>query len=96
MIGFIFVLTPNKTGKYEGKFNASAKDGALYLPKSDNNTILAIALGYTVTYSVTLTKVDEAGKKVSGVFTITEKAPSGSGLPDYLVTEGSFTDVVID
>lgn len=96
MVGFMFVLTPNKTGKYEGTFNASAQDGALYFPKSDNNTVLAIALGYTVTYSVTLTKVDEAGKRVSGVFTITEKAPSGSGMPDYLLTEGSFTDIVLE
>ncbi len=90
------VLTPAKTGKYEGTFSASAADGALYLPNRDIMSLLTIVMGYTNTYSVTLTKVDTSNKLVSGVFTITMKAPAGQGLPDYTITEGSFTDVKIN
>jgi len=87
------VLTPAKTGTYSGTFSLQAADGALYFPKSDMNTLLAIVMGYTNTYSVTLTKVDESKKLVSGVFTITMKAPAGQGLPDYTITEGKFDDI---
>ncbi len=94
-IAMNLVLTPSKTGKYEGTFSASAADGALYLPSRNLMTLLSIVMGYTNTYSVTLTKVDATNKLVSGVFTITMKAPAGQGLPDYIVTEGSFTDVAL-
>jgi len=87
------VLTPNKTGTYAGTFSLQAADGALYFPKSDNNTLLSIVMGYTCTYSVTLTKVDLANDLVSGVYTITMLAPSGQGLPDYKITEGKFDDI---
>lgn len=90
------VLTPAKTGKYEGTFSSSAADGALYLPSRNMVDLLKIVLTYTNTYSVTLTKVDVTNKLVSGVFTITMKAPAGSGDPDYTVTEGSFTDVKLN
>ena len=87
------VLTPAKTGTYSGTFSLQAADGALYFPKSDNNTLLSIVMGYTCTYSVTLTKVDEANHLLSGVYTITMLAPSGQGLPDYKITEGAFNDL---
>jgi hypothetical protein len=92
-IAMQLVLTPAKTGTYSGVFNLQAADGALYLPKSDMNTLFAIVMGYTNSYSVTLTKVDESKKLVSGVFTITMKAPTGQGLPDYIITEGKFDDI---
>ena len=95
-VGVQLVLTPAKTGKYEGTFSASAADGALYLPSRKMTDLLTIIMYYTNTYSVTLTKVDEVNKLVSGVFTITMKAPTGSGYPDYTVTEGSFTDVKLN
>ena len=87
------VLTPAKTGTYSGTFSLQAADGALYLPKSDMSTLLAIFMGYTSTYSVTLTKVDQANKLVSGVYTITMLAPAGQGMPDYKITEGKFDDI---
>lgn len=87
------VLTPAKTGTYSGTFNLQAADGALYFPKSDNNTLLAIVMGYTCTYSVTLTKVDQVNNLLSGVYTITMLAPAGQGMPDYKITEGTFTDL---
>jgi hypothetical protein len=40
-----------------------------------------------------LTKVDQANKLLSGVYTITMLAPSGQGLPDYKITEGAFNDL---
>ena len=89
------VLTPAKTGKYEGTFSTSAADGALYIPNRNFIDLLQIAMTYTNTYSVTLTKVDETNKKVSGVFSINMKAPAGAGKPDYIVTEGSFTDLTL-
>jgi len=92
-IAMQLVLTPSKTGTYAGTFSLQAADGALYFPKSDMNTLLSIVMGYNCTYSVTLTKVDEANKLVSGVYTITMLAPAGQGLPDYKITEGTFTDV---
>lgn len=96
-IAMNLVLTPAKTGKYEGTFDVSAADGALYLPNRNITTLLTIVMGgYTNTYSVTLTKVDAANKKVSGVFTISMKAPAGLGQPDYMVTEGSFTDLTLN
>lgn len=87
------VLTPAKTGTYSGTFSPQAADGALYFPKSDNNTLFAIVMGYTCTYSVTLTKVDQANNLLSGGYTITMLAPAGQGLPDYKITEGTFTDL---
>lgn len=96
-IAMNLVLTPAKTGKYEGTFDINAADGALYLPSRNITDLLGILMGgYTNTYSVTLTKVDTTNKKVSGVFTITMKAPAGLGKPDYLVTEGSFTDLTLN
>jgi hypothetical protein len=93
-VAISLVLTPAKTGKYEGTFDISAADGALYLPNRNLTTLLSILMGgYTNTYSVTLTKVDAANRKVSGLFTISMKAPAGLGQPDYMVTEGSFTDL---
>ena len=95
-IAMNLVLTPAKTGKYAGTFDINAADGALYLPNRNLATLLSILMGgYTNTYSVTLTKVDEVNRKVSGVFTITMKAPAGAGQPDYLLTDGSFTDVTL-
>jgi len=87
------VLTPAKTGTYSGTFSLQAADGALYFPKSDNTTLLGIVMGYTCTYSVTLTKVDQANKLLSGVYTITMLAPAGQGMPDYKITEGTFNDI---
>lgn len=87
------VLTPNKTGTYSGVFNIQAADGALYFPKSDNTTLLGIVMGYTCTYSVTLTKVDQANNLLSGLYTITMLAPAGQGLPDYKITDGTFDDI---
>ena len=87
------VLTPAKTGTYAGVFSLQAADGAAYFPKSDNNTLLGIIFGYSITYSVTLTKVDQTNKLLSGVYTITMLAPAGQGLPDYKITEGTFNDV---
>ena len=87
------VLTPAKTGTYSGTFSLQAADGAVYLPKSDMSTLLAIFMGYTTTYSVTLTKVDQTNKLLSGVYTINMLAPAGQGLPDYKITEGTFNDV---
>lgn len=92
-LGMVLVLTPQKTGTYTGTFSIQAADGALYLPKSDLNTLFTIVMGYTTTYSVTLTKVDEVNKLVSGVYTITMLAPAGQGLPDYKITEGTFDDI---
>jgi len=92
-LGMILVLTPNKTGTYSGTFSPQAADGALYFPKTDILTLITIGGSYNTTYSVTLTKVDEVNKLVSGVFTITQLAPSGQGLPDYKITEGTFTDI---
>lgn len=87
------VLTPNKTGTYAGTFNISAADNAAYSPKSDIITISTIAATYKSTYSVTLTKVDEVKKLVSGLFTITQLAPAGLGAPDYKITDGTFEDI---
>jgi hypothetical protein len=92
-IGIVLVLTPAKTGTYAGTFSISAADGALYFPKSDITTLMTIAATYTSTYSVTLTKVDEVNKLVSGVYTITMLAPAGQGMPDYKITEGKFEDI---
>ena len=92
-MGMVLVLTPNKTGTYAGTFNPSVMDGALYFPKSDMLTVLTIGGTYKSTYSVTLTKVDEVNKLVSGVFTITQLAPVGQGAPDYKVTDGTFEDI---
>jgi len=89
----ILVLTPNKTGKYSGTFDITAADNAFYSPKSDKITNFTIAATYKSTYSVTLTKVDEVNKLVSGVYTITMLAPAGQGLPDYKVTDGTFDDI---
>ncbi len=96
-IAISLVLTPAKTGKYEGIFDISAADGALYLPNRNMTTLLSIVMGgYINTYSVTLTKVDAANRKVSGVFTINMKAPAGAGQPDYIITDGSFTDLTLN
>lgn len=93
-IAMNLVLTPAKTGKYEGTFDVNAADGALYLPSRNLMDLLTIVMGYTNTYSVTLTKVDTANKKVSGVFTITMKSPDGT--KNYMVTEGAFTDLTLN
>lgn len=90
-IGINLVLTPAKTGKYEGTFDINAADGALYLPNRNFLELLGIIMTYTNTYSVTLTKVDTANKKVSGVFTISMKSPDGT--KNYMITEGAFTDL---
>ena len=96
-IAIRLVLSPAKTGKYEGIFDISAADGALYLPNRNITTLLSILMGgYINTYSVTLTKVDAANRKVSGVFTINMKAPAGAGQPDYIITDGSFTDLTLN
>ncbi len=92
-MGMVLVLTPNKTGTYSGTFSPSAKDGALYFPKSDILTMITIAGTYNSSYSVTLTKVDEVNKLVSGLYTITMLAPVGQGAPDYKITEGTFTNI---
>jgi hypothetical protein len=92
-LGMILVLTPNKTGKYSGTFSPQAADGALYFPKSDMLTVITIGGTYNSTYSVTLTKVDEVKKLVSGVFTITQLAPAGLGGADYKITDGTFDDI---
>ncbi len=92
-IAMNLVLTPAKTGKYEGTFDVNAADGALYLPSRKLMDLLTIVMGYTNTYSVTLTKVDATNKKVSGVFTITMKSPDGT--KNYMVTEGAFTDLAL-
>ena len=55
--------------------------------------MITIGGTYNSTYSVTLTKVDEVNKLVSGVFTITQLAPAGIGAPDYKVTDGTFDDI---
>lgn len=94
-IGFHFVLTPNKTGTYSGTYVVGSNDYAFYFPSADNLTAMTVALTYTNTYSVTLTKVDEVNNLVSGVFTITELPPSGSTDPFYKITEGTFTDVKV-
>lgn len=93
-IGINLVLTPAKTGKYEGTFDMNAADGALYLPNRNFLELLGIVMTYTNTYSVTLTKVDTVNKKVSGVFTITMKSPDGT--KNYMVTEGAFTDLTLN
>lgn len=87
------VLTPSELGVYQGTFNLSSSTYGLYYPNTKQSTQMSLILGYAITYKISLTKLDRVNKLVSGTFTITETAPTGSGYPNYNITDGVFTDM---
>lgn len=99
----VFVLTPNKTGTYKGTLDPTVYEGASFLPGKDpltgkyvrpsGTTIALMAGAYTSNYSVTITKIDEVNKKVSGIFSITHVPSNPAMTTTYTVTEGAFEDV---
>lgn len=88
-------LLPSKTGKYEGTANVLGGNYVLHYPSKSQNSQVEIAFNYVTTYTVNLTKYDMLNRRVSGTFSNIQKAPAGSGKPDYILTEGTFTDVLI-
>jgi hypothetical protein len=93
VVGFNFVLTPAVTGTYAGKADFTADDYAIYAPKADVMTLLTLLMNYDIQYSVTLTKVDKVTGLCSGIFTITETDNAGTGMGNFNITAGKFTDV---
>ncbi len=92
--GFELVLTPNRTGTYNGSNTTGSSEYVLYSPKLNQNTILTLLSSYNITYSVIITKLDLTNKLVSGVFTINQLDPSKMNpLGEFKITDGSFTDV---
>ncbi len=92
--GLELVLTPNRTGTYNGSNTVGSSEYVLYSPKLNKNTISTLLNKYNITYSVIITKLDLTNKMVSGVFTINQEDPSKiNPLGDFKITDGSFTDV---
>ena len=98
-----FVLTPNKTGTYKGTLDPTVFEGASFLPGKDplsgkyvrpsGTTLMIMAGAYTSNYTVTITKIDEVNKKVSGIFSMTHVPSNPAITTTYTVTEGTFEDV---
>jgi len=78
-----------------GTYTSSSVVNGFYVAGTEINDLLTSALGYTSSTSFEITKFDAATKKFSGKFSITMTGSSAS-FPNYTVTEGTFTDVVID
>jgi len=95
-IGIALSLTPNKLGLYEGETKIFDGGYVLYYPSTDEIQQMNILVKYKTTYKVELTKLDLENHKVSGTFSNVQIAPSGQGLPDYIITEGSFTDLYLE
>ncbi len=93
LVGFNLVLTPAITGTYSGKADLTADDYALYAPKTDVMTLLNLLMNYDINYNVTLTKVDQSTGLCSGIFTITQNDKAATGMGNFSVTNGKFTDV---
>ncbi len=93
VVGFNFVLTPAVTGTYAGKADFTADDYAIFAPKADVMTLLTLLMNYDITYSVTLTKVDKTTGLCSGIFTITQTDNASTGMGNFNITNGTFTDV---
>jgi hypothetical protein len=90
------VLTPAETGTYTGKVDFTADDLVLYAPKTDVMTLLNLLMNYDITYSVTLTKVDKENGLCSGIFTVTQTDKAASGMGNFSITNGKFTDVKME
>lgn len=86
-------LLPTKTGKYEGTANIVFGNYVMHLPNKSEEAQLDMMLNYVTTYTINLTKYDPINRRVSGTFSNIQKAPAGTGKPDYIITEGKFTDV---
>jgi hypothetical protein len=93
VVGFNFVLTAAVTGTYSGKADFTADDYAIYAPKADVMTLLTLLMNYDITYSVTLTKVDKTTGLCSGYFSITQTDNASTGMGNFNITNGKFTDV---
>jgi len=92
--GLELVLTPNRTGTYNGSNSVGSSEYVLYSPKLNLTTISTLLSSYNITYSVIITKLDLTNKLVSGVFTINQADPSKiNPLGDFKITDGAFTDV---
>ncbi len=92
--GLELVLTPNRTGTYNGTSDISSNEIVMFTPKIKQTTIVSLLSTYTITYSVIITKLDLTNKLVSGVFTINQIDPSKTNpLGDFKITDGAFTDV---
>lgn len=95
-VGIALSLTPNKLGLYEGETKIFDGGYVLYYPNTDQTQQINILVRYKTTYKVELTKLDLENHKVSGTFSNVQIAPSGQGLPDYIITEGRFTDLYLE
>lgn len=91
-ISFVFVSKPGLIGTY----NLSGLDyNGFYMAGLELDDLLEAAFAYTITSTIEITKYDATSKKMSGKFTITMIAGDPS-FKDVKVTEGSFTDLVIE
>ena len=88
-------LTPNKIGIYEGNAKVVTGNYALFFPSININTQKDIMFNYTSTYKLEITKLDMTNHKISGTFSSIQNAPAGQSLPNYVVTEGKFTDIYL-
>ncbi len=88
------ILTQAKNGIYDSESTDTLNPSlAFYYP--DKKTKEDILKNYKTTFQVNLVKFDAPNHCVSGTFTITQKAPSGSGKPDFVITNGVFNKVML-
>ena len=93
-ISLSLLLTPQKTGVYQGETSLT-KGWLLYYPSTNQYKQLEILTKYKTTYHVEITKFDLNNHLISGTFSNVQTAPAGQGLPDFVVTEGSFNNLYI-
>jgi hypothetical protein len=85
------LLTPARIGTY----TMTSTDYNIYhLPSTNMLALFTTLFTYTASSSMTITKFDAVNKKISGTFNTT-MTPSSSGTT-YTVTEGKFTDLIIE
>ena len=91
MIMMSVLLTSTKTGTYT---MTGTDYNIFYLPSTNIMALFTTLFSYTATSTLNITKYDAVNKKISGTFSTT-MTPSSSGTK-YTVTDGAFTDVVLD
>jgi hypothetical protein len=85
------LLSPSGIGTYT---MSSSDYNIYYLPSTNLQALFTTLFTYTASSSMTITKFDKANRKISGTFNTT-MTPSASGAT-YTVTEGKFTDLIIE
>jgi hypothetical protein len=87
------LLTPDAVGSYNST-TSTVVSGSVVEKQATNDHVWTSQYGGDAT--IAITKLDRTNKLVSGTFTFTAKPmSSGTALGDKKVTDGSFTDIII-